>query len=73
MVEHGEAFLRTLGFRVFRVRHLLEADSTPRAKVQIAPEEMSRLTSLQRRLEEGLLAVGYRFVEIDPAGYRSAA
>jgi len=41
------------------------------AKVQIAPEEMSRLSEVERDLTNGLLAVGYAGVEIDPAGYRS--
>ncbi|MGB8170183.1 MAG: ATP-dependent sacrificial sulfur transferase LarE [Chthoniobacteraceae bacterium] len=69
MVEESEAFVRSLGFRVFRVRHL----STASARVQIAPEEMSRLPELAAQIEGGLRAVGYAVVEIDPAGYRSAA
>jgi uncharacterized protein len=69
MVEQGEEFVRSLGFRVFRVRHLAD----DRARVQIAPEEMSRLPQLATQIEGGLRAVGYAIVEIDPAGYRSAA
>jgi uncharacterized protein len=71
MIERGEAFMRSLGFRVFRVRHLAgERDAA--ARVQIAPGEMPRLTELQPAIESGLLAAGYARVEIDPAGYRSA-
>ena len=73
MVERGEAHLRQLGFRIFRVRHLAEPAHPPRARVQIAPEEMARLPEVQRELEAGLLAAGYVAVEIDPAGYRSGA
>ena len=40
MVEAGEAHVRSLGFRVLRVRHLVEPDGGLRARVQIAPEEM---------------------------------
>lgn len=69
MVENGEAFVRGLGFKVFRVRHLSEKT----AKVQIAPEEMPRLPGLEEWLRNGLRAVGYSEVEIDPAGYRSPA
>lgn len=69
MIERGEAHVRSLGFRVFRVRHL--ADGAPRARVQIAPEEMPRLPQLREILEAGLRAAGYAAVEIDPAGYRS--
>jgi uncharacterized protein len=71
MVEKGEAWVRSLGFRVFRVRHLAQPDAAPRARVQIAPEEMARLSDIGRDVEGGLLAVGYGGVEIDPAGYRS--
>ncbi len=75
MVEQGEAWVRSLGFRIFRVRHLAgAADAAPSARVQIAPEEMPALTSeLVARLTGGLGAVGYQAVEIDPAGYRSPA
>ena len=73
MVERGEAHVRSLGFRVFRVRHLADAGQPPRARVQIAPDEMPRLAAVTAELESGLLAAGYAAVEIDPAGYRSAS
>ena len=74
MIEAGEAFVRSLGFRGFRVRHHQDGDGPlPRARVQIAPAEMAaRLSGQEEILEHGLLAVGYRAVEIDPQGYRSA-
>jgi uncharacterized protein len=71
MIERGEAHVRSLGFRVFRVRHLVEAAQSIRARVQIAPDEMLRLPAVTRELEAGLLDVGYAGVEIDPDGYRS--
>jgi uncharacterized protein len=76
MIERGEASVRALGFRVFRVRHIVKEEAAPGAavaRVQIAPEEMPRLSAVERDLTEGLLAVGYAGVEIDPAGYRSPA
>jgi uncharacterized protein len=69
MIENAEAFVRGLGFRVFRVRHLAEG---PRARVQIAPEEMEHVAEVQAQIEGGLGAVGYAAVEIDPEGYRTA-
>jgi uncharacterized protein len=71
MVERGEAFLRALGFRVFRVRHLVQGAPAARARVQIAPEEMGRVPELRSVLEEGLRAAGYDAVEVDPLGYRA--
>jgi pyridinium-3,5-biscarboxylic acid mononucleotide sulfurtransferase len=71
MVERGEAHVRSLGFRIFRVRHLAEPSQPLRARVQIAPEEMPRLPEVAADLEAGLRAAGYAAIEIDPAGYRS--
>jgi len=73
MVEAAEALIRSLGFRILRVRHIVEPGGGLRAKVQIAPEEMGRIADLQSRIETGLLAAGYGAVEIDPEGYRSMA
>jgi uncharacterized protein len=70
LIEAGEAFVRSLGFRVFRVRYL--DGVSPAARVQIAPDEMPRLESLREPLADGLLAAGFGAVEIDPAGYRPA-
>ncbi len=72
MVERGEALVRRLGFKVFRVRHIVEPDHAPRAKVQIAPDEMDRVPAVAAALQDGLLAAGYAAVEIDPTGYRAA-
>lgn len=73
MIERAEAAVRALGFRVFRVRHLVESGESPRARVQIAPEEMPRLAPVSSALVDGVRAAGYGAVEIDPGGYRSPA
>lgn len=73
MVERGESLVRGFGFRVLRVRHVVESGGAPKARVQIAPEEMGKLPRVQGEIEAGLRAVGYAAVEIDPAGYRSPA
>jgi uncharacterized protein len=71
MVERGEEFVRSLGFRVFRVRHLVGGETSPRALVQIAPSEMAGLPPVETDLREGLTSRGYAAVEVDPRGYRS--
>ncbi len=73
MVEKGEEWVRSLGFRIFRVRYLTAPDGTPQARVQIAPEEMGNLSTVRSRIEGGLKAIGFVQVEIDPNGYRSQA
>ena len=70
MVERGEEHVKSLGFRVFRVRHITEPASAPRAKVLVAPDELARATELVAEIERGILDAGYASVELDPAGYR---
>lgn len=69
LVERGEDFVRTLGFRVFRVRYL--AGNAAGARVQIASAERDGLAGREADLEAGLRRVGFAHVEIDPLGYRS--
>lgn len=71
MIERAEAAVRSLGFRVFRVRHQVEAEEV-RARVEIAPNEMAKLDATAESLRGALHAVGYDDVLIDPRGYRSS-
>ena len=70
MVERAEEHIRRLGFRVFRVRHVVKHDAPPGALVQIAPGELPLPASVQAEIERGIRASGYANVEIDPGGYR---
>jgi len=70
-VERGEAAIRALGFRIFRVRYV--DGQPPSARLQVAPEEMDLLSRSRDAIERGLRGAGFAAVEIDPAGYRSPA
>ncbi|HEX8967896.1 MAG TPA: ATP-dependent sacrificial sulfur transferase LarE [Chloroflexota bacterium] len=67
-IAQAETALHALGFRQLRVRHFAD-----RARVEIAPDELGRVSSehLAGRIEADLLALGFPAVEIDPRGYRS--
>jgi pyridinium-3,5-biscarboxylic acid mononucleotide sulfurtransferase len=67
LVERGEEAMRSLGFRIFRVRYLPPSG----ARVQVALDEMSSVAELGVRLFEALRQEGFDFIEIDPQGYRS--
>ena len=69
-VEKGEEALRRLGFRHMRVRH---HDSL--ARLEFAPEELSRALSPSMRalLVAEIKKLGYRFVTIDLEGYRTGS
>jgi uncharacterized protein len=72
MIERGEALVRGLGFRVFRVRHHVDAETpAPRARLLVAPEEMGALEGCAESIRSGLGEIGYGSVEFDPQGYRS--
>jgi uncharacterized protein len=70
MVERAEEHIRSLGFRVFRVRHVVKHDAPPAALVQIAPDELTLAGPVQTEIERGVREAGYATVEIDPGGYR---
>ena len=70
LVERGEAELRALGFRQFRVRlhdHL--------ARVEISPDEMPRALAPEMAavIAGRLKAVGFTYVALDLEGYRQGS
>jgi uncharacterized protein len=77
-IECAENVLRSLGFRVFRVRHheLGVAEGTDPvpmlARLEIGSDELARAldSDLRSRIVHEIRAVGYRHVTIDLQGYR---
>jgi pyridinium-3,5-biscarboxylic acid mononucleotide sulfurtransferase len=66
-IEAAEQALRTLGFRVFRVRHHDDV-----ARVEIARAEMGRALDpeVSVAIVRELKAAGYKYVTLDLQGYR---
>jgi pyridinium-3,5-biscarboxylic acid mononucleotide sulfurtransferase len=66
-IERAEDAVRSLGFRVFRVRH---HDAV--ARLEIARSEMARALEpeINAQLIAGLKALGYQYVCLDLQGYR---
>ena len=69
-VERGEAILRALDFRQFRVRYHGEM-----ARIEIAPDELPRALrmNLEQTLAEGFQRLGFTSVTVDPQGYRQGS
>jgi len=67
MIERAETALRTMGFRVCRVRH-----HDAMARLEFGQDEMSRALEpdMREQIERELRAVGYQEVTVDPRGYR---
>ena len=70
LIERGEAALRELGFRQFRVRL-----HDKLARVEIAPEEMDRAFSKETsaQISQALKRVGFTYVALDLEGYRQGS
>ncbi len=66
----AEAFLRTLGLRQLRVRHHGDV-----ARIELEPEGMDALMrdGNRRRAVERLNELGYKYVTLDLAGFRSGS
>src|SRR5438309_3390002 len=69
-VDAAEAFVRSLGFRQFRVRH-----HDRLARLEIAREEMARVWEEGRHaaIVQRLRAIGYVYVTVDLAGFQSGS
>jgi pyridinium-3,5-biscarboxylic acid mononucleotide sulfurtransferase len=70
LVERGEAALRALGFRQFRVRL-----HDKLARVEISPEEMPRALApeMAAAMADRLKAAGFTYVALDLEGYRQGS
>ena len=70
MIERAEQSLRTLGFRVFRVRHHEEM-----ARIEIARDEMPRALEpeMSVAIVRALKSAGYQYVGLDLQGYRTGS
>lgn len=67
-IEQAEAVVRKLGFTQLRVRHHAEI-----ARIEVPPEDFSRLLEHREELTEALQRLGYRYVTLDLKGFRSGS
>jgi len=64
-IAKGEKFMRSLGFRVVRVR-----DHGDLARVEVGKNKLQRARKLEGKIRAALKKFGYVRVELDPRGYR---
>jgi uncharacterized protein len=66
----AEEYLRDLGFKQLRVRHHEHI-----ARIEVLPEDIVRLTDppLRRAVVDRLKEIGYAYVTVDLAGYRTGS
>ena len=70
MVEKAEELLRSLGFRVLRVRH--HGDT---ARIEVPLSELAQLLApgVRERVVVGLKTLGYKYITVDLEGFRSGS
>ena len=70
MIERGEELLRSLGFRVCRVRHHGDL-----ARIEIGRDELPGAMNLEMfdTLTAAFQGIGFKFVTLDLRGYRTGA
>lgn len=68
MVASSEVFLKEMGFSELRVRHYGD-----KANIELRRDEIDKLlmTELRDKVTKMLKVFGYRFISIDPEGFRS--
>lgn len=67
-IEHAEEFLFGLGFSQVRVRHYNEM-----ARIEVPPDEIEKLLAHRDAVTAHLKKLGFRYVTLDLAGYRSGS
>ncbi len=67
-VARGEDFLLARGFQPVRVRHYGET-----ARLEVAPEAIAALVAQREAVLDYFKSIGYTYVVIDLAGYRSGS
>ncbi len=69
-VDRAEDLIRSLGFRQVRIRHHGDI-----ARIEVEAADIERLAApgIREKVVEGLRELGYRFVTVDLAGYRTGS
>ena len=70
MIERCEEFLKSEGFRCYRVRY--HGDT---ARIELGRDEIGRMLdeSMRRRVVDAFTAAGFRYVAVDLEGYRTGS
>jgi uncharacterized protein len=72
-VEQAEQYLRSLGIRQLRVRHHVLPSGDTVARIETDDAGMEALLAQRREITERVKALGYLYVTLDLAGYRTGS
>jgi len=72
-IDQAEAYLRSLGLRQLRVRHHVLPSGGTVARIETDDEGMDSMLAQRQQVSERLKELGYLYVTLDLAGYRSGS
>ena len=73
LVERAEAYLRSLGLCQLRVRHQVLASGDPTARIETDDAGLEVLLAHRAEITSELRTIGYLYVTLDLAGYRTGS
>jgi uncharacterized protein len=75
-IEQAEAVIRRLGIGQLRVRHYVrdgKEQGETLARIEVEPQDFKRLLTHREELVSALKSLGYQYVTLDLAGFRSGS
>jgi uncharacterized protein len=67
-IDAGERYLKDLGFPIVRVRHHGQV-----ARIETRPTDIERLVAMRAEITDHFRSLGFAYVTLDLAGYRSGS
>ena len=72
-IEKAEEYIRSLGFKMVRVRHYQLSDKTRLARIEVNKEDIKKAASHKSQVTSHLKGLGYNYVTLDLEGYRTGS
>ena len=72
-IEKAENYIRSLGFKMVRLRHYRLSDETLLARLEVDKKDIKKVTSYQLPVTSYLKKLGYNYITLDLEGYRSGS
>ena len=72
-IEKAEAYIRSLGFKMVRVRHYQLSDKTLLARVEVNNSDIPKIVGRRSSVVNCLKELGYTYVTLDLEGYRAGS
>ena len=72
-IDKAEDYLRSLGFRMVRVRHYQLPDKTRLARIEVDKKDVIQVANRKSQIANRLKKLGYNYVTLDLEGYRTGS